>query len=36
MALEFRQLGDVGGDAPGLVLGQELHRGAPISFGISF
>ena len=28
MALEFRQLGDVGGDAPGLVGGEQLGRRA--------
>jgi hypothetical protein len=26
MALEFRQLGDVGGDAPGLVAAEQLGR----------
>ena len=28
----LRQLGDVGGDAPGLVLGQQLRRRAALRF----
>jgi hypothetical protein len=29
MLQQFRQLGDVGGDAPGLVVHQQLRRRAP-------
>jgi hypothetical protein len=29
LAYQLRQLGDVGGDAPGLVAGEQLGRRAP-------